>query len=169
MTREGNCPTLLFCCFCKDVPSCVAGVRHVTEPRPRGSDKLSGAGSAFGQRFLPVAARFSPDVWIRASDQAIMSGVRRFRTSIRRVFLRKKHFDSAFYLTRYPDVGASRMHPFAHYLLNGAAEGRKPNAWFDPDHYLARSPQARRRVDLNGRDPFVDFLEHGAKENASPH
>jgi len=61
------------------------------------------------------------------------------------------------------------MNPFAHYLLNGAAEGRKPNAWFDPDYYLARSPEARRRVDLNGRDPFIDFLAYGAKENSSPH
>jgi hypothetical protein len=85
------------------------------------------------------------------------------------LLLRRKLFDPAFYLERYPDVGAARMHPFAHYLLNGAAEGRKPNPWFDPDYYLARSPQARRRVDLNGRDPFVDFLEHGAKEHSSPH
>jgi hypothetical protein len=95
--------------------------------------------------------------------------VRRFKTSVRRLFLRRKLFDPAFYLERYPDVAAARMHPFAHYLLNGAAEGRKPNPWFDPDYYLARSPQARRRVDLNGRDPFVDFLEHGAKEHSSPH
>ena len=95
--------------------------------------------------------------------------MRRFKTSIRRLFLRRKLFDAAFYLERYPDVGAARMHPFAHYLLNGAAEGRKPNPWFDPDYYMARSPQARRRVDLNGLDPFVDFLEHGAKEHSSTH
>jgi hypothetical protein len=95
--------------------------------------------------------------------------VRRFKTSVRRLFLRRKLFDAAFYLERYPDVAAARMHPFAHYLLNGAAEGRKPNPWFDPDYYLARSAQARRRVDLDGRDPFVDFLEHGSKEHSSPH
>jgi hypothetical protein len=95
--------------------------------------------------------------------------VRRFKTSVRRLFQRGKLFDSAFYLERYPDVAAAGMHPFAHYLLNGAAEGRKPNAWFDPDYYLARSPQARRRVDHHGRDPFIDFLEHGAKEKSSTH
>jgi hypothetical protein len=95
--------------------------------------------------------------------------VRRFKTSARRLFLRRKLFDAAFYLERYPDLAAANVHPFAHYLLHGAAEGRKPNPWFDPDYYLARSPQARRRVDLNGRDPFVDFLEHGAKEHSSPH
>jgi hypothetical protein len=95
--------------------------------------------------------------------------VRRFKTSLRRIFLRRKLFDPAFYLERYPDVAAVRMHPFAHYLLNGAAEGRKPNPWFDPDYYLARSPHARRRVDHHGSDPFVDFLEHGAKEHSSTH
>jgi hypothetical protein len=95
--------------------------------------------------------------------------VRRFKTSVRRLLQRRKLFDPAFYLERYPDVAAARMHPFAHYLLNGAAEGRKPNPWFDPDYYLARSPEARSRVDLDGRDPFVDFLEHAVKEHSSPH
>jgi hypothetical protein len=95
--------------------------------------------------------------------------VPRFKTSARRLLLRHKLFDPAFYLERYPDLAAARVHPFAHYLLHGAAEGRKPNPWFDPDYYLARSPQARRRVDLNGRDPFVDFLEHDATEHSSPH
>lgn len=95
--------------------------------------------------------------------------MRRFKTSVRRLFQRRKLFDPAFYLERYRDVAAARMHAFAHYLLNGAAEGRKPNPWFDPEYYLARSPQARRRVDLKGRDPFVDFLEHGAKEKSSTH
>jgi len=91
--------------------------------------------------------------------------MRRFKTSIRRLFLRKKHFDAAFYLERYLDVGASRMHPFAHYLLHGAPEGRKPNAWFEPIYYLARYEEARAR----GGDPFGDFLKHGAKANSSPH
>ena len=57
------------------------------------------------------------------------------------------------------------MHPFLHYLLHGAAEGRKPTAWFDPDYYLARSAEARGR----GGDPFVDYLEHGCKDGVSPH
>jgi hypothetical protein len=94
-----------------------------------------------------------------------MSAVRRFGTSIRRVFLRRKHFDAAFYLTRYPEVAASGMHPFSHYLLHGAPEGRKPNAWFEPIYYLARYEQARAR----GGDPFADFLKYRGKEHSSPH
>jgi hypothetical protein len=94
-----------------------------------------------------------------------MADVRRFKTSYRRIFLRRKHFDAAFYRERYPEVIAAGMHPFAHYLLHGAAEGRKPNPWFDPDYYLAGSASARRR----GGDPFLDYLEHGRREGASPH
>src|SRR5580700_10752365 len=91
--------------------------------------------------------------------------MRRFKTSLRRLRLREEFFDPAFYLERYPDVGAARMHPFAHYLLHGAAEGRKPNPWFDPDYYLERSPEARAR----GGDPFIDYFIFGRSEAASPH
>lgn len=81
------------------------------------------------------------------------------------MLLRKSHFDAAFYRQRYPDVIAARMNPFLHYLLHGAAEGRKPAPWFDPDYYLARSAEARKR----GGDPFVDYLVDGRKEGASTH
>jgi hypothetical protein len=94
-----------------------------------------------------------------------MASVQRFKTSYRRLLLRWKLFDTAFYRRRYPDVGAARMHPFAHYVLHGAAEGRKPNPWFDPDYYLDRSADARNR----GGNPFVDYLDHGRSEGASPH
>lgn len=94
-----------------------------------------------------------------------MASVRRFKSSLRRLLLRKKFFDAAFYRARYPDVVEARMHPFAHYLLHGAAEGRKPAPWFDPDYYLARSASARQR----GGDPFLDYLEHGRRESLSPH
>jgi hypothetical protein len=89
----------------------------------------------------------------------------RFKTSYRRLLLRRKFFDVAFYGRRYPDVAAAGMNPFVHYLLHGAAEGRKPNPWFDPGHYLARSAAARQR----GGDPFLDYLMHGRHEGASPH
>ncbi len=91
--------------------------------------------------------------------------MRSFKTSYRRVLTRWLHFDAGFYRERYPDVIAARMNPFLHYLLHGAAEGRKPAPWFDPDYYLARSAEARRR----GGDPFVDYLAYGRKEGASLH
>jgi hypothetical protein len=91
--------------------------------------------------------------------------MQRFKSSLRQVRLRKKYFDAGFYLRRYPDVGEARMNPFLHYLLHGAAEGRKPAPWFDPDHYLTQSPEARRR----GGEPFTDFLTYGLREGARPH
>ncbi len=91
--------------------------------------------------------------------------MRRFKTSYRRILLRRKFFDAAFYRQRYPDVASAGMNAFAHYLLHGAAEGRKPNPWFDPDYYLARSATARKR----DGDPFVDYLAYGKSEGASPH
>jgi hypothetical protein len=94
-----------------------------------------------------------------------MADMRRFKNSYRRFLERREHFDAAFYSARYPDVGVARMYPFAHYLLHGAAEGRKPNPWFDPDYYLARSSEAPRR----GGDPFLDYLAHGRREGASAH
>ena len=94
-----------------------------------------------------------------------MADVRRFKTSYRRILLRKKFFDAEFYRQRYPDVIEARMHPFVHYLLHGAAEGRKPAAWFEPDYYLARYPSARQR----GGDPFLDYLVRGRREGLSTH
>jgi len=91
--------------------------------------------------------------------------MQRFPSSLRKLRLRKKFFDAAFYVRRYPDVVSAEMNPFLHYLRYGAAEGRKPNPWFDPDYYLARSADARRR----GGEPFTDFLEHGRREGAAPH
>jgi len=90
--------------------------------------------------------------------------MRRFETPLRRILLRWRSFDDAFYRERYPEV-AAKMNPFLHYLLHGAAEGRKPCAWFDPDYYLARSAAARER----GGDPFVDYLKYGRNELSSPH
>jgi hypothetical protein len=91
--------------------------------------------------------------------------VRRFKTSYRRLLLRRKFFDAAFYRERYPEVIAAGMRPSIHYFLHGAAEGRKPNRWFDPDHYLAGSASAR----LRGGDPFLDYLVRGRREGAHTH
>ncbi|MFC5526994.1 rhamnan synthesis F family protein [Rhodanobacter ginsengisoli] len=39
-----------------------------------------------------------------------------------------KGFDAAWYLEEYPDVAASGMDPYQHYVLNGKSEGRQPAA-----------------------------------------
>lgn len=44
-------------------------------------------------------------------------------------------FDSGWYLVRNPDVLRAGIHPLAHYLRYGEAEGRYPSPWFNPAWY----------------------------------
>lgn len=70
------------------------------------------------------------------------------------------HFDSKFYLSRYPDVAASRVPPLVHYLRYGAKELRDPNAEFSAKFYLENNPD----VQSVGMDPFVHFIAWGHAE-----
>lgn len=47
-------------------------------------------------------------------------------------------FDQAWYLSTYPDIKAAGFEPLAHYVNLGDAEGRRPNAYFDPDFYRSQ-------------------------------
>ena len=95
----------------------------------------------------------------------IIQELRRLNVSFESIVLRWRNFDRAFYCRRYPEVIAAGMHPFLHYILHGAPEGRKPCASFDPRYYLAGSRPAQAR----GGDPFFDYLKYGRKEGASSH
>ena len=63
-------------------------------------------------------------------------------------------FDAAYYLRISPDVAEAGMDPFEHYLVQGAREGRRPAADFDPAYY--------REHYLSGTDanPLLHFLQH---------
>ena len=74
-------------------------------------------------------------------------------------------FDASFYLEQNPDVAASGIDPFQHYLEHGAAEGRDPNPLFDTSFYLERNPD----VAASGMNPLQHYLEHGAAEGRAPH
>ncbi|HEY4472805.1 MAG TPA: tetratricopeptide repeat protein, partial [Stellaceae bacterium] len=50
-------------------------------------------------------------------------------------------FDSEWYLSRYPDVAARGIDPAQHFLLLGAAEGRKPNSNFETARYCDAFPR----------------------------
>jgi hypothetical protein len=73
-------------------------------------------------------------------------------------------FDAGWYLTQNPDVAATGIDPFVHYLRHGLVEGRDPSPLFDSKWYLAQnpnvapqgsirsslsSPRASRRMDPN--------------------
>lgn len=78
---------------------------------------------------------------------------------------RSELVDADWYRERYPDVAAAGLDPVTHYVVEGAAEGRDPNALFDTDWYLARNPDVR---DL-GLNPLLHFVETGAEEGRDPH
>ena len=76
---------------------------------------------------------------------------------------RARLFDPAFYLERYPDVRLAGIDPLRHYLLHGAAEGRKPHPLFQPDYYRTRCSE-----DRNSGNPLLDFLDNGGMYSPHP-
>jgi len=69
-------------------------------------------------------------------------------------------FDANWYLTKYPDVAASKSDPAKHYAKYGAAEGRDPGPLFSTSSYLALNPD----VANNKINPLVHFDRHGWRE-----
>jgi hypothetical protein len=74
-------------------------------------------------------------------------------------------FDPAFYLRKYPDIAASCVNPWCHYLKYGGEELRQPHPLFDPVFYLDRNPDVRG-ARLN---PLLHYINHGAAEDRKPH
>ena len=76
----------------------------------------------------------------------------------------RRLIDSRFYLSRYPDVRAAGVSALRHYVLHGAAEGRKPNALFQPEYYSTVCEAAR-----GAEDPLMHFALSDRSACASPH
>src|SRR5215472_2079005 len=77
-------------------------------------------------------------------------------------------FDVNWYLSRNPDVAATNLNPFEHYLKIGATEGRDPNPFFDSDWYLAQNPD----VAATNLNPLIHYAQHAqlsANEWRDPH
>ena len=73
-------------------------------------------------------------------------------------------FDTAWFLTRNPDLVAAAADPLAHFHRHGWREGRWPNPYFDPAWYCARNPDVAR----TGQDPLLHYLEYGEAEGRKP-
>ena len=73
-------------------------------------------------------------------------------------------FDRGWYLLRHPDVAASGIDPFDHFLTSGLAEGRSPCLLFDPAFYLSQ-PGAPDTVDFL----FLHYLTIGVRLELDPH
>ncbi len=78
--------------------------------------------------------------------------------------LREKLFDFGEYLVSYPDVRGATVNPFAHYLLHGWREGRRPSRGFDPGYYLAAYADVREA----GTEPLLHYWMHGRAEGRVP-
>jgi SAM-dependent methyltransferase len=72
-----------------------------------------------------------------------------------RLICRSGLFDRSWYVSTYPDVAASGVEPFQHFLKIGVKERRDPGPLFSTERYLARHPW----VAQTGLDPLVHFLE----------
>lgn len=65
-----------------------------------------------------------------------------------------RYFDAEWYRARYPDVETMGMDPAEHYVLVGAALGRRPGPDFDPDDYVRTHPEAAS----SNLPPLLHFL-----------
>lgn len=75
------------------------------------------------------------------------------------------HFDGAWYVWRYPDVGVHwPRSPLDHFVRAGIAEGREPNMCFATRWYLHSYPD----VAASGQAPAEHFNRSGAAELRSP-
>jgi hypothetical protein len=75
----------------------------------------------------------------------------------------RRLFDPNYYRESYPDVAASGVDPFWHFVLIGAFEGRNPLPLFDTSFYLSQCP---RPPSIN---PLCDYLRHGEAQGRRPH
>jgi glycosyltransferase involved in cell wall biosynthesis len=87
--------------------------------------------------------------------------------------LRLRHIESIvrsgllqteWYLTQYADVAVHMLDPVEHYYDFGAAEGRRPNPYFNSQWYLSRNPEL-----LESRlPPLVHYLLQGELDGKQP-
>ena len=79
----------------------------------------------------------------------------------RRLLAGSDLFDSAWYLSNYPEVADTGMAPDEHYLRAGAFAGHNPGPSFDTLAYLRRY----RDVRVSGMNPLVHYLKYGQAES----
>ncbi|MEN8190054.1 MAG: glycosyltransferase [Thermodesulfobacteriota bacterium] len=78
-------------------------------------------------------------------------------------------FDPFYYTAHYtdvrenPDVRDGQMTPLSHYINFGAREGRRPNAFFDPDYYLEQVNETLEPADL-----LLHYLNVGSRQGLKP-
>lgn len=82
---------------------------------------------------------------------------------VRKVIEDSGLFDPEFYLITYEDVRRKGVDPLAHYLRNGAREGRWPNRLFDPILYARGAG-----IELAKIDPLFHYITVGEASGIQP-
>ena len=72
--------------------------------------------------------------------------------------------DEDWYFDQYPDVKASGISAYRHFMSWGVKEGRNPNAYFNTSWYLETYPDVAR----TGRNPLIHYLKFGVRDNRDP-
>lgn len=115
--------------------------------------------------FLQFVGQSAPQ-W---ADKAFLASLSRFANlctwpdTLQRSYdtiVESKAFDAAYYLARYPDVGAVGVDPIKHYLTSGASEARDPSADFSTLFYFREN----RDVVVSGTNPLVHYISEGRKQ-----
>jgi hypothetical protein len=74
-------------------------------------------------------------------------------------------FDAVFYRATYADMRAATIEPLTHYLTEGEAEGRSPNAVFSPHYYRRRWMEG-----IPGeQNALLHYIEGGERRGLKPH
>lgn len=73
-------------------------------------------------------------------------------------------FNTAFYLSRNPDVAKTGVDPVRHYATEGWREGRDPTESFSTRYYLESNPDVRDQ----GINPFWHYIVAGRDEGRLP-
>lgn len=73
-------------------------------------------------------------------------------------------FNAAYYLSQNPDVAAAGVDPYQHFMTNGWAEGRNPDALFDTSYYRTQNPD----VAASGLNLLTHFEQYGWREGREP-
>lgn len=107
-------------------------------------EQITSLNQSIAKRDEEIAAILNSSSWrltrpLRFLGDLLRQTLQRLLFLLRVVFFAPKRFDNEWYLEQNPDVAASGMDSFKHYILFGKAEGRKPA----PDAPLLHSKKRR--------------------------
>lgn len=109
------------------------------------------AGKAEGRMLRLPEVEAEPDAEAQGTDDPKLSAL---------IAAVRDEFDTAFYLSTYPDIAEAGIDPLLHYMQSGWQEGRDPNPEFSTQYYL----DTHTDIAEAGIHPFWHFVVAGKAE-----